>query len=128
MNGFIALSTAIILSIILITVAVSLNLAGFLARGGIIDAQFKEESLALAEACADRALLDLANDKSYTSGETIKIGSENCKIRTIKKNTPAPSKETIETIAAVNEAHTNLRIIVNSSDLSVISWREVAEF
>src|SRR3989344_1070246 len=49
-GGFVALITAIILSVILITVTVALNRIGFLTRSEISDAEYKNRSSALAEA------------------------------------------------------------------------------
>src|SRR3989338_11094541 len=132
-GGFVALITAIILSIILITVTVALNRIGFLTRSEISDAEYKNRSSALAEACVDTALLNLALDPTYqiTSPQQLSVGTDSCWIRSV---TIAGTQNTIETRAvfpdtAINQgATTNLRIIVNSSDLSVISWDEIPSF
>ena len=132
-NGFIALITAIVLSVILLTVAVALNQIGFLTRSEVLDSEYKNRSFALAEACVDTALLKLAGNPSYSGGEpSIAVGSDACAIGVVSQNTPSAGQTTINTSAVFpatsvtsQNAVTRLQIIVNSSDLSLISWDEV---
>ena len=83
-KGFIALITAIVLSVILITITISLNQIGFLTRGETADAEYKDRSSALADGCADSALLKLANDLTYAGNDpSISIGSDTCSIGSV---------------------------------------------
>lgn len=127
-GGFVALITAIALSLILILVSVTLNQSGFFTRSALLESEYKERSVALAEACADNALLRLAVNPSYTGNETIVIDTDTCSIRPIKPRTPAAGHGTIETRALFQEATTNLRIVVSTSTFSIISWDERASF
>lgn len=130
-KGFVALITAIVLSVILMTVTVSLNQVGFLARSEVLDSEYKDRSSALAEACVDTALLKLANDPAYTvtTPTSVTVGSDTCSIDSVG---------TVGTQIAINTsavfplpsitsqgAFTRLQIVVNSSDLTVVSWNEV---
>ncbi len=129
-SGFVALITAIVLSIILITVAVALNEIGFLTRSEALDSEYKDRSTALAEACVDTALLKLAANPNYTGNESaITVGSDTCAIDTV---TTAGTQVTINTHAVfpapsvtTQGATTRLKIVANSSDLSIASWNEV---
>lgn len=120
-GGFAALVTALILSLILIIITVTLTRSGFFARSAILEAEFKETSSALAEACVDVALLRLARDFSYVGNETVTVNENECTIRIISGNT-------IETTAEFRESITNLSVVFNPTDLSVISWDEVVSF
>ena len=120
-KGFIALITAIAISLILLVITVTLNQSGFLTRSTLLDSEYKERSSALAEACVDVALLKLVNDPSYLGSETITIGSDSCDIRPI-------TLPTIETRAVFQQAATNLEVVIDPSDLSVVSWNEVPSF
>ena len=120
-SGFVALITAIILSFILIITTATLNQTSFLARGMLLASEYKERSAALAEACVDVARLKLVNNASYGGNETISIGSGDCDIRPITANI-------IETRAEYQKAFTNLKVVVSSSSLSVISWDELVSF
>jgi len=124
-SGFIALITAITLSLILILVAAALNQTEFFTRSAAQDAEYKEKSFSLAEACADEALLKLAANPAYAGGETIPIDSDTCTVRPID---PTLDPITIETKAAFQDSITNLRVKAKNSDLSVQSWDELPSF
>lgn len=122
-EGFIALVTAIALSLILLVVTVTLNQSGFLTRSTLLDSEYKERSSALAEGCVDTALLKLAADPNYIGLETITIGSDSCSILSVSP--PGSPTRTIKTRAEFQEAATNLEVVINTSDLSVVSWNEI---
>lgn len=132
--GFVALLTAIIISVILLTAAVAMNQVGYLTRGEILDSEYKVRSIALAEACADTALLKLVQDPSYSGGEGgIAVGSaDTCAIGPVQTDTPAAGKTTIQTSAVFPKASvtsrgafTKLQVVIDSEDLTVLSWNEV---
>jgi Tfp pilus assembly protein PilX len=128
-KGFIALIPAILLSLILILVAVIMSQSGFLTRQIISESESKERSAALAEACVDNAMILLINNPTYPGSQTIAIsGAGTCLIRPILFNSPAPGQNTIETQAKINEATTNLRAVVRTSDSAVMSWDEMVSF
>ena len=125
-NGFIALMTAIVLSFILMITAVALNQTSFFARSEILDAEYKNRSSALAEACVDTALLKLAVNPGYAGPDPdIPVGSDTCDIRPV---ITTGSQKIIQTRAEFQEAATNLEVKVDASDLSVVSWNECAWF
>src|SRR3989338_4456617 len=119
---FAALITAIILSLILIIVTVTLNRSGFFARSAILEAEYKEMSVALAEACVDIAMLHMATTPGYTVVIPIveNINSRTCTIESI-------TGYTIQTSADTQGSMTKLEVELNS-DLSVLSWEEVVAF
>ena len=130
-EGFIALITALILSVILITVAASLSQSGFFLRSGIADAEYKERSSATAEACVNVVFLRLAANPfsyPYAMNESLNVGSDQCVIRQVLLDTPLIGQTTIETRAVFQEAATNLRIVVNKADVSLVSWDEIPHF
>ena len=118
-DGFVALITAIILSAILLIVTTTLNQTSFFTRSILLDSEYKERSAALAEACVDVARLKLANNPTYPGNEpSIPVGSELCEIKPISGNT-------IEAKGIYRESVTNLRVIFNPSDISIVSWEEI---
>lgn len=122
-KGFIALMSAIIISVVLLLIITNLSLTGFYSRFNILDSELKSRSSALAEACADSALLSLSQNSGYTGNTTITVsGSDTCTIKTIA---PSANPIIINTRAVFKQATTNLLIKVNKSDLSVISWEEI---
>jgi hypothetical protein len=127
-GGFIALITAIVISILLISITFTLSFASFFGRFNILSSEFKEKSSGLAEACVDVALLKLANDPSYgpmAGGDIVMIGSDSCKIISVQQGTPVAGQLTIKTQAVFHDSYTNIKVVANSSNLSIVSWEEV---
>ena len=124
-KGYIALMSAIVVSAILLVVTVTLSYTAFFARYNIIDNEYKERSVTLAESCVDMALLKLPNDPGYTGSSTVVIGSDSCTIRPLYAS---GSQIIIETRAGFQNAYTNLRIAATPATLAVTSWQEIPKF
>ena len=58
-KGYIAITSAIIITILILTVVVTTSSTGFFGRSNILNTLLKERGDALANACADTALLNL---------------------------------------------------------------------
>jgi hypothetical protein len=117
-RGFIALMSAIIISAILIVATVTGSLSGFYTRFNILDMEFKNRSSALADACVDTLLYQLATNGSVTAGVVSVGSSDHCEIKT------ATSPYKIQ--ALFNNSYTNLIVGVDQDTLSVTSWQETA--
>ena len=128
-SGFIALISVIIISVLLITITAAVSLSGYFARFNVLDSEYKERSIALAEACADTAILRLAQDSGYHGPDTVNVGSDVCTILSVESN---GSEFIIKTQAAFplltsnssEHAFTNMEVIVQSNDFSILSWKE----
>lgn len=124
-KGFVALMSAIIISVILLLMVTNLSLTGFYDRSNIFDSEMKNVSLALAEACVDTALLKLANDSTYiaTGGETVTIsGSDTC---TIDQTTLTNPTRIFNVHASPSNYYTNLQIEINVATVGVNKWEEI---
>lgn len=123
-SGFIALMSAIIISVVLLLMITNLSLTGFYGRFNILDAELKEQSLAFAEACADTALLKLANNSSYLppiAGDPINVDGvpgDDCLIKSISGG------DTIGVESNYRDYITKVEVVINPSDISIISWVE----
>jgi hypothetical protein len=124
-KGFIALISAVLISAILLIVATTLSLSSFYGRYNIFDSEMKERSFTLAEACADIALVQLAIDSGYSGNATTTIDSDECHIGPV---TASGSERIFKTRAIYSDYHSNLRVTVDSSTLSVIAWEETPNF
>ncbi|MFH1346922.1 MAG: hypothetical protein ABIH10_01585 [Spirochaetota bacterium] len=125
MKGYIAIISTIIISILLMTITLTVSSMGFFSRVNILDAEFKELSFALAEACVETALLKLSWNKSYNGNENISVGEYQCSILPIET---VSSQKIIKTKAIFLKATTNLKITVQESNLLIIFWEEIAKF
>ena len=126
-NGFIALVSAIIIALLLLTITVGVSFSGIFGRLNIVDSESKERSSALAEACVNKAILNLAQNQAQPVAP-INIGPtsfDNCSIVSVIAN---GTQTTIKTQAVINKSYTNLQITVDSDTFTIISWNELPNF
>src|SRR3989344_8182821 len=74
-SGYIAIISTIIISLLLLLITLGVSSTGFWGRLNISKTEFKEIGFALAEGCAETALLKLSQNQSYAGGETVMIGN-----------------------------------------------------
>lgn len=125
MKGYIALTSAIIISALVMAISLALSFSSVSNRFDILGAEFKKNSRALAEACAETALLKLAQNSAYNGNENIQVSSSSCSILTVESS---GSDKIIKTKANFQNYVTNLKIIATVPDVAVISWEELANF
>jgi hypothetical protein len=114
-RGFIALISAIIISAVLLVLVLTGSLTGWYSRFNILDAESKDRSSALADACVDTLLLQLTNGESV--GGTVSVGTDECEVLT--------SSSPYKVQAVYNDSYTNLIVAVDPSTLLLTSWQEV---
>jgi len=123
-KGFIALMSAIIISAILLLVVSASNFSGFYGRSNVLESELKEQSVALAEACATTALIKMASDKLYNPlNEIQNVGIGNC---TIKNISTVGNRKIITVESDYKNALTKINIKVDPINAQVESWEEVA--
>lgn len=125
-SGFIALMSAMVISVLLLAITLTLGLSSFFSRFNVFDSESKARSIGLAEACADSAILEVSGG-TYSTNKVINVGptsSDNCTIVSAAKDQPSTGQTLIKTQSVINKAYTNLKIILNSSDLAISSWDE----
>lgn len=121
-GGYIAITSAVIISILILVITLALSFLTFSSRFNISDSERKERNKALAEACVELAVLRLAQSAAYAGNEDILVGNEKCSILPIETN---GEQKTIKTKAAVSGLAANLKVVINVSDFSVVSWEEL---
>lgn len=132
-SGFMALMSAIIISVVLIAITVGLSMNGFFVRSNVLNSEYKNVSSQLAEGCADGALLNLINNPAYNpSNQLYPVGSNNC---TIVSVTPSGSQRIIKTqgiypSSGPEQSYTDLQVTVTPSpgSMTVNAWEELAHF
>jgi hypothetical protein len=124
-NGYIAITSAIIITILILTVVITTSTTGFFGRFNILSSLLKERGDALANACADTALLGLAEDINYAGSTTINVASTTCTIFAIETN---GNQKTIKAKGTDGDTGTNIKVILNTDDFTIVSWDEVANF
>jgi len=67
----------------------------------------------------------MALDINYTGNETITIASSTCTIMAIETN---GDEKTIKTQASEDDRTVNLKVVLDTTDFTIVSWDEVASF
>ncbi len=122
-TGYVALTSVIVVSIIALAITFTLSFTGFFVRSNISDSYFKDIANFLSESCARTAILKLANDPTYAGNENIAVDSDSCNIQAIQTS---GQTKIIQTKGIYQKATANYKVTVNTADLSVISWEELA--
>ena len=127
-RGFIALMSAIIISVVLLLIASSGALTGFFSRFNLLETEFKERGTAIAEACADEAILELVTDPTYSGNATTTVSSPSglCYIGAIDSS--VPNQKSFKTRAIYQNTFTTMQVSVDSINWSILSWKELATF
>jgi len=114
-------------------VTFTLGFSGLFSRSNVLDSEFKEKSIALAEGCADVAIARLQADEDYVPasppGDEVNIGSDSCYIWSITAG-GWPKTIRIQSLyppTLTKKAYTNLEIVVSKPANKVIvnSWTEI---
>ena len=116
-RGFVSLTSALLISFIMLAVAFSAELEGFLGRFNILDAESKERSAALAEACVEVAILN------HLTGSAI-AADFNCNV---VQDIVFNQNIYLKTQAAVNKAHSNMFVVLDK-DFVILEWKECDNF
>ena len=130
-NGFVALISAIIIAFMLLAITLTAGLTSIFGRFNVLDAESKEHSSSLAEACGDSSILEVTYG-TYSNNKLIHIGpnpspEDDCSIITAIPNKPTTGQTLIKTQSVVNKAYTNIMIAIDS-DYNIVSWDECQNF
>jgi len=129
-RGFIALTSALVISAVLLVLITGASLSGFYTRMNALRDEYKEKSYALALACATETLLALAGNPSYAGSATTTVTSGGvCYTGPVTKTGFFPSQTyTFRTRSYLGNSYTSFSVVANASDLSVESMSEVPSF
>jgi hypothetical protein len=125
-GGYIALTSVIIISLLLITIITALSSVNYFSRYNILENEFKERSSGLAEACVDYSLAKLAANSTYSGGETANIGTDSCRVVSVTSGGNSYSILTQGIFPAIGtqRSYTNLSVVVDLG-LNITNWQEV---
>ncbi len=116
-GGYIALTSVIIVSLLLLTVITALSSVNYFSRYNILENEYKDRSFALAEGCVDYAIGRLAGNSNYIGNETVNIGVGTCQVASVSSGA---FPKTISTVGifpptAAKKSYTKLQAVVSSS-------------
>ena len=127
-SGFIALTSVLVISALLIIIGASLGYAGFFSRVNILDGEFKETSLGLAEACAEITRVEIANDVNYAAHTTFPLvrsfSGQSCTVVSVS------GTYTVRAQGQSGDSFSNIEAVFSrtADDVAVVSWKELPNF
>lgn len=124
-EGYLAITTAIILSFLILAIVSVSGSTALFSRDNNLDFELKKNSYFLARACLEYALIKLADSPSYSGNETRDIDSDQCRVISVETS---GLNKIIKTRSQVLGATTNLRLTVVAANLSTVSLEEVISF
>lgn len=127
-RGFIALTTVLILSALFLSVGISIASRALSASTVSIALAERDRARYRAEACAERALMELQRTLDYTGNERVLVEDGSCDILSIMGN--GNTNRTIHTVSTIG-AHTyRIQAVVStvSPKMVVTSFERVVNF
>jgi len=121
-KGYIAMTSAIIIAMLVMAIVFAINLTGYFNRSNVLTSELKDVSLALAEGCAEKALLKYAEDNAYAGNENITVNGRQCSILPIETS---GSDRILKTKAIVESTTSNIKVVFNTADMTIVSWEEL---
>ncbi|HVV39082.1 MAG TPA: hypothetical protein VHD31_02030 [Candidatus Paceibacterota bacterium] len=127
-KGFIALTSAVIISAVLLTLATTVSATSFFSRFNALNSEYKRTSLGLAESCVNATLLKIAQGYGYTLtadpayqagiGVPVKVGSNTCTVKAASYVSAGTGKRlyTITTQGQYKGAFSNITITATGQD------------
>lgn len=127
-QGFIALTTALVLSAVFLSVGISA--ARLAVSGGqeTTSAYSSDKAQIMAESCAEYALFQLQESVDYLGGETIQIGNETCDILLVGGSGNTDRVIQVESTVSEFTRHVEVVVAVVFPEIKISSFMTVVDF
>ena len=128
--GFIALVSAVIISIVLLTLVVGVGERGFFSRFNILNSELKAMSSGLAEACVETAILFLAQDPNHFVSNPppvlVPVGNTQCEITSVANGPSGPFIIKTHAVSAPIVTNTFLQVTIDNAppNFPIQDWKE----
>ena len=127
-NGYIALMAVLIIGAVVLNVAIASTIISILSSKNGLISQDLAAATELANACAEKTLMDLKEHPTYSGNETITLGSGTCQVLPID-NLGGDNRQ-IKVVGNVNNRLRKIKINLTAINptMTVTSWLEVPDF
>lgn len=127
-QGYIALLTVLIIGALALIVGIGSSLRSLGGSQVVSGEEFAHRALALANACAEDAIVKLKGNLSYAGGESVVVdGSDACDILNVEGT--GSTDRVVNAEAFVSGYKKKVKVVISevTPTLTISSWREVAE-
>lgn len=127
-RGFIALISVLIIGAVVLMITIGLALRSQAETAISFSEQESHRALALANLCAEQALLKLENTVNYAGNESIMMDGESCEILLIDGS--GNLHRTVKTQSTVSKytKKVKVKVLQTSPVMQIVSWEEVSDF
>ncbi len=120
-KGFIALVSVLIISAAALAVLAALGLTRAYERFNALDDEYKEESIAAAESCANALILAAMSPGGY-QGDPLTLGDITCEISSYREE---GEDMAADVGATVHRSKSLFSLLFSPADGSMLEWKEI---
>ncbi len=127
-QGFIALTTALVLSVVFLSVGIGAAKIAISGGQESLTYYFSEKARILAESCAEYSLLKLQESIDYPGNETVVIGGETCEIQAVGGS--GNTDRVVRTVSTVSGHILKIEVIISTiyPEIQISSFKTVVDF
>lgn len=127
-KGFIALTSILIIGALILVISVGLSLRSVSEAQISVSEQESHVALALANLCAETALMKLEGILNYNGNEMVDVDGVSCDIMNIEGS--GNLNRTVKAKSTVSGYAKKVKVVVSkiSPVMQITSWEEVADF
>ena len=127
MNGYIALTSILIISAIVLLIALSAGLLSISELNMGLEKNQSAEAYYLASACAEQGLQEIRNSDSFTGIGNLSLENGDC---SYDVSQAGGENRTIEVSGIVNNIIRKIKISLDTinPNINITSWQEVPDF
>lgn len=124
-HGFIALTSVLIIQTVTLAIVLAVGLRSVGESNMSGGEQQSHRALALANLCAELAMMRLESVLQYAGNQTITVGSDTCQILTIEGSGNLNRKVKTQSTIAGYTKKMNVTVTRISPSMQITSWKEV---
>jgi hypothetical protein len=126
-NGYMAVTSAIIITVVMTLVGLSISFSSLFGRSNALADNYRQQAFASASACLDYALLQRSLSSGYAGNEVVNvpIGGGSTLSCSISPITTQGLNIVIRSTATVGGSRVNLELVAVSSSLTRVSLSEL---
>lgn len=127
MNGYIALTSILIISAIVLLIALSAGLLSISELNMGLEKNQSAEAYYLASACAEQGLQEIRNSDSFTGPGNLSLENGDC---SYDVSQTGGENRTIEALGIVNNIIRKIKISLDTinPNINITSWQDVPDF
>ena len=123
-NGYVALITVIVVSVVVLAITVSITSMGVGEIKSSLDYKKGREAEKIADFCSEEAMLKIRDDASY-SGSTIFGDGHSCQINVTGNTYKTVNIEAVVDGVVEYKKYYQLDLVVAEGSVNILRWREI---